>query len=148
MSILCAYMDHWMCKLLSLPPVAKVLSRRQGPVQERLSQLEGERKTATQSREETERRSKTELDNLWSAGETIKLATQHISRSAQNSPDSHGRPSTFYYSLLICCLSLSVRSSLDLTQCLLLCVNNHIHRTLCMQKPTPTTDFQNSSIDC
>ena len=61
-------------------PAVKVLSHRRGPVQEKLSQLEDERREVVLSQAETEALNKTELDGLRSAEDTIRTTTQHINR--------------------------------------------------------------------
>ena len=61
-------------------PAVKVLSHRRGPVQEKLSQLEEERREVVLSQAETEALNKSELDGLRSAEDTIRTTTQHINR--------------------------------------------------------------------
>ena len=58
----------------------QVLSHRRGPVGEKLSGLEEERREVAQSRAETEALSKAELDGLRSSKEAIQTTTQLISK--------------------------------------------------------------------
>lgn len=60
--------------------VVQMSSHRQGPVEEKLREKEVEMKEMFQNRDEAEAVSKAELDALKSAVDTIKTATDQISR--------------------------------------------------------------------